>query len=175
MATPSGFVKVCPKCGTSNPEYENLCQQCGFFIAMEPAQAAPTQLQSQTSAPDAAASAPALLKLQLNLPGTGISFDIRPGDVLGQAHAKSDAQLQLPESLPDVAYIHRRHCRFWQGSNQWQVEAIDQSQVPGSSGFTNPTWINGVPLNPGERRTLGNGDDLRLSAITLLVNLQPSN
>lgn len=169
MATPSGFVKICPKCGTSNPEYENLCQECGFFIAMEPAQAAPTPSPQAKETPTSAQ-----LKLQLNLPGTGISFDIKPGDVLGQAHASSDARLQLPESLADVAYIHRRHCRFWQEGDQWQVEAIDQSQSPKSSGFTNPTWVNGVPLNPGERRTLGNGDDLRLSAITLLVNLQPA-
>lgn len=171
----SGFVKICPKCATSNPEYENLCQKCGFFIAMEPAQMAPASEPSPALAStpgqapliQAAKTAP---NLQLGLPGFNLVLQIKPGDVLGQAHPQSDASIQLPETLPDVAYVHRRHCCFWQEGGQWQLEAIDQSKAGGS--FTNPTWVNGVALAPGERRTLGNGDDLRLSAMTFLVSMQ---
>jgi hypothetical protein len=168
-----GFIKRCPKCGASNPEYENLCQQCGFFIAMEAAQPAPVAAPEPQAATKPSDIQP--LKLELSLSGSGLQFAIKSGDVLGQAHPQSDASIQLPEGLPDVAYVHRRHCRFWQSGTQWQLEAIDQSQVPGSSDFTNPTWINGVPVQPGERRSLGHGDDVRLSAITLLVSLQPDS
>ena len=29
------FIKVCPKCGHHNPEYENACVVCTYFIGME--------------------------------------------------------------------------------------------------------------------------------------------
>lgn len=165
-----GFIKLCPKCGTQNPEYESLCQRCGFFIAMEPAQAAMEAPAAETAATQASPARPPVL--QLSLPGSGLVFGVQSGDLLGQAHPESDARLQLPDSLPDIAFVHRRHCRFWLTGRQWQVEAIDHNAS--EAGFTNPTWVNGVPLAPGERRTLGQGDDLRLSATSLLVNLQQS-
>lgn len=31
----SSFVKICPKCGQHNPEYENTCVVCTNFIGIE--------------------------------------------------------------------------------------------------------------------------------------------
>jgi pSer/pThr/pTyr-binding forkhead associated (FHA) protein len=159
------FVKICPQCGQANPEYEHLCGQCNHFIGLEAAQPA-------VQNPPVQAVTPAELRggLLLTLPGTTLSFPVRSGDTLGQSHPDSDAQIQLPPSVTDVAYIHRRHCRFQQAADQWLLEAIDQG--PLGREFTNPTWVNGVRLEPGERCPLGHGDDLRLSGTTLLVQLR---
>jgi hypothetical protein len=169
------FVRVCPRCGTANPEYENLCRKCNHFIGMEAAidsaQAPAPAERSQSQGPRAERSrSQGDPRLQLTVPGTSIAFAVKNGDLLGQAHSQSEAQMQLPETVPDVAFVHRRHCRFLLEGGQWYLEAVDQT--PLGQGFTNPTWLNGVRLEPGERRPLGNGDDLRLSATTLLVAIR---
>lgn len=158
------FVRVCPRCGTANPEYENLCRKCNHFIGME---AAIDSAQAPLAERSRSQGDPLL---QLTVPGTSIGFEVKSGDLLGQAHPQSEAQLQLPPTLPDLAFVHRRHCRFLLAGGQWYLEAVDQT--PLGQGFTNPTWLNGVRLEPGERHPLGNGDDLRLSATTLLVAIR---
>ncbi|MBF0255342.1 MAG: FHA domain-containing protein [Gammaproteobacteria bacterium] len=97
---------------------------------------------------------------------------MRSGDLLGQAHPESPAQIQLPATLTDVAYVHRRHGRFVQENGQWWLQIVDQAELGGA--FTNPSWLNGVRLQPGERRPLGHGDDLRLAGVTLLLSLESS-
>lgn len=57
----ASFVKICPKCGHANPEYENACTVCSYFIGMEtpvaanavPAKSAQSRADEHARAKDA--------------------------------------------------------------------------------------------------------------------------
>jgi FHA domain len=185
------YVRICPRCRRANPEYESLCSACGQFIALEsavPAQAAapeppapPSPLPPPDPEPKAAADnappeaqptrryVPPAELFYLQLPETDLLLTVHPGDVLGQAHASSDAQLQVPATVAGVGFLHRRHCRFERDAAGWQVVAIDQQAL--GSAFTNPTFVNQHRLGPGERHPLADGDRLRLSGLGLAVRM----
>jgi hypothetical protein len=178
----SEFVKICPRCGHFNPEYENLCAGCGHFIAMEPSVprpvphpvAPPTAAEPQAQAPEppaaqAAQASVASPVLRLEPTAGGAPLVIQSLAVLGQDHPSGDAQVRLPLTLEGAAYVHRRHCRFLLEAGQWWVEPIDQAGLGGA--FTNPTRLNGQEAPPGQRRPLRDGDELRLSGVALRVRL----
>ncbi len=178
-------VRICPRCGRTNPEYENVCTGCDQFIGMEPATAAPPtpaadpEPDPKPAARQAAAEAPPAQAtrrwqprsegLYLRLADTGLTLTAGPGDVLGQAHPASDAALQVPSTVDGSAYLHRRHCRFLQEQGRWLVLALDQAEF--GSDFTNPTFVNGQRLAPGERRPLADRDQLRLSGLTFELRI----
>lgn len=177
------FVKICPKCGTPNPEYENLCAECGQFIGMEPATPRP-----QTSPPAAPAEAPAApppAAPERPTPAAATAaeraffylepaFDheiltVRENAILGQAHAQSEAEVQIPGRIEGAAFLHRRHCRFEHRNHGWQVQVLDQSRY--GREFTNPTRVNGEEVMPGDSRRLDDGDELRLSGLGFRVRI----
>jgi len=165
------FVKICPRCGRFNPEYENLCGGCGQFIAMEPSLPRPPEPAAapQPIPEPATAPAPRDQGLRLTPIAGGVPLSIQPQAVLGQDHPSGDATVRLPLTLEGAAYVHRRHCRFHREGGQWLVEAIDQAGQ--GSAFTNPTRVNGQEVLPGQRRALQAGDELRLSGVVLRVEL----
>lgn len=96
--------------------------------------------------------------------GGGQVFEVHEGDVIGQAHPSSNAQIQLAD-LTGIGYVHRNHCSFAFRDKTWQVTAIAQQT------YTNPTLVNQQRLSPGESRPLRNGDRLTLSGLTLAVRI----
>lgn len=53
----ASFIKICPKCGHANPEYENACTVCTYFIGMEtPVAASGAQQEVPQPSSEAAAS-----------------------------------------------------------------------------------------------------------------------
>jgi len=171
------FVKVCPKCGEINPEYENLCGGCRLFIGMEPSVVRPSQPPTPTEPAGGTGEDSGEISqcatascCRVGLPGSGVELAVTDGALLGQAHPGSPAGMQLPREVPGVAYVHRRHCRFFLLEGQWYLEAVDQA--PLGQGFTNPTWVNGVELPPGGRQVLADGDELRLSGVRLRVVIE---
>jgi len=171
------FVKICPKCGEINPEYENLCRGCQLFIGMEPSVVRPAEAPEATGqgagdgeqAGDAQRAA-ALPRCRVILAEAGLQLPVSDRALLGQAYPGSPAGMQLPADVPGVAYVHRQHCRFVLQDSQWYLEAVDQA--PLGQSFTNPTWINGVELAAGGRRALADGDELRLSGVRLRVVIE---
>ncbi len=185
------FVKICPKCGRANPEYENLCGECQQFIGMEPAVPKPAAPPPTASEPaDAAAqpnpvaapeTAPATRPEEppqapkappacyLSLNGSGQVFTLQDGSVLGQAHASSHATVQIPAEIDGVEYVHRQHCRFAYRDGRWRVQALDQT--PFNQDFTNPTRVNQHLVTPGSWHPLGDGDELRLSGVSFQVKI----
>ena len=126
------FVKICPKCGQHNPEYENACSVCAHFIGMEtPVPASTTQGERiapepiiRTEAPRVATdearttatatatdSTAASQTLYLQVLNSNQVFEIHDGFNVGQAHPSSDASLQLRD-LHGIEFVHRNHCSF---------------------------------------------------------------
>jgi pSer/pThr/pTyr-binding forkhead associated (FHA) protein len=172
------FVRICPRCGRPNPEYENLCAACDQFIGMEPAVAAPAP--APTGGDDGAgadgADTPATRRYTplaesffLRLESADLLLTVRPGSVLGQAHPTSDADLQVPDAVEGSDFLHRRHCRFEREAQRWTVTALDQSAY--GSEFTNPTFVNQHRLAAGATHPLQDGDELRLSGLTFVVRM----
>jgi len=183
----SSFIKICPKCGQHNPEYENVCAACSDFIGMETPVPAPsfasesghtsdgvkeTQSADQAQLITATASqtAPAQLQptLYLQVLGSEQIFEVRDGWTVGQSHASSTADLQLRD-LPGINYLHRNHCRFSCPNGDWQVTPIDQRQL--GRDFTNPTAVNHATLPPGEAHSIKNGDQLSLANLKVVVRI----
>ncbi len=183
----STFIKICPKCGQHNPEYENVCTVCTDFIGMETPIPAPSPAsepaltsagvlehqsadQSRLISATASQAAPAQLQptLYLQLLGSKQIFEVHDGWTVGQSHASSTADLQLRD-LPGINYLHRNHCRFSCLNGDWQVTPIDQRQL--GRDFTNPTAVNHATLPPGEAYSIKNGDQLSLANLKVVVRI----
>ena len=183
----SSFIKICPKCGHHNPEYENACTQCGDFIGMETPIPAPSPLDDTTNSGDDVVNldsadpaqpasqttpqaAPTALQptLYLQVLGSDQIFEVRDGWTVGQFHASSTAQLQLRD-LPGVHYLHRNHCRFSCPDGNWAVTPTDQRQF--GRDFTNPTVLNHTTLTPGEAHRVENGDQLSLANLKVVIRI----
>ncbi len=183
----SKFVKVCPKCGHRNPEYENACLVCTCFIGMETPVPAPAPVEDTaqpdadqmqqtsveaaaavTAAPPVAAASAVQPSLYLQVLGSDRIFEVRDGWTVGQSHASSTADLQLRD-LPGISYVHRNHCRFTFENGSWQVTPTDQGQF--GRDFTNPTAVNQTRVSPGEALAINNGDQLSLGTLKVVVRI----
>lgn len=183
------FVKICPKCGHHNPEYENACSVCTYFIGMEtPVQASNTQSELvspepsisteeseapivvappvSTTAATEATSPPQIL--YLHVLNSDQIFEIHDGSTVGQAHPSSDASLQLRD-LAGIEYVHRNHCEFAYRDGAWQVTPIDQRQF--GRDFTNNTVVNQTKVKPELPHALKNGDQLSLAYVKFVVRI----
>ena len=106
---------------------------------------------------------PAMLILEV--PGSGDTIAVRDGTTVGRAHPSNSADVQL-EGLPDLNFVHRRHCRFELRDERWHCVALDEGSFIGPP---NPTLVNGTPVLPCEARPIADGDRLTLAKTVLLV------
>lgn len=190
-------VKICPACKHKNSELDFLCQNCNALLDNVAPQPDPDQLQEPSpplpqnehsqpwnaplSEPPPPISEPPPVQKQashasrvtnrympdaplfLELPDRVI--EIQSNDVLGQAHPESRATKQL-SNISGVNHLHRQHCSFICAGGQWHVTAIPNEK------FTNPSWVNGVKVQPGSTMPLRDGDQLKLCGITFRVRVQ---
>lgn len=176
------FVKICPQCGQVNPEYQNICSQCQQFIAMEPsiprpkapATSPPQTVPAVAPPPSPVAQKPAQkpkkpIVLYLEMLPNGQVHTIYPGNIVGQAHPTSTAQVQLSPELPGVPYIHRQHLRFDYQQEKWWVTPLDQSLF--QQVFTNPTTVNQQFIPPGQTHPLHPQDELQLSGVRFRIRI----
>ena len=186
------YVRVCPKCAEFEPEYEVTCSHCGHFLGAEavvprPAKA-PDQPAAQESKPapppepasqtseQVSGQAKATAVLYLELPNNGEVLAANSGDIIGQSHESSTAQLQIPTEIPGSQFVHRYHCRVEQSQSlneqgnssiSWWITPL--SQASQGSEFTNPTSINQQKVNPDRKVMVKDGDIISLSGIQLKV------
>lgn len=174
-------IKSCPKCGHRNPEPADLCEACEEFLGLvapetvadpEPEQVIP-DLTALASTPAASgrvtqveSTAPSLLYLES--PAGHRTYSVKSGDIVGQAHATSTAQVQI-ESLPGAQCIHRQHGRFDWRDGQWYVTTLDQRSF--GSDFTNSTVLNGHHLAPGTSQPIQPGARLVLAGVLFTVRI----
>lgn len=182
------YVRICPRCGQQSPEYENICINCRHFIGMEESVPVPTVeektgITSSTPAINSETSTEVVVGslTQRFVPINPALFleitkesrlPVYSGWRLGQPHSGSDAEVQLPAQISGVEFIHRYHCRFDYEQDRWYVTALDQRSF--ARDFTNPTQVNGQFLPPGGQFALNDGDELRLSGVTLWVRIATS-
>jgi pSer/pThr/pTyr-binding forkhead associated (FHA) protein len=183
----STFIKICPRCGQHNPEYENACVECSDFIGMETPIPSPLSLgeaqatsagalghqsSDQAQAATVIAQQSALAQLQptlyLQVLGSEQVFEVRDGWTVGQSHASGTADLQLRD-LSGIKYVHRNHCRFSCLNGDWYITPTDQRQF--GRDFTNPTVLNQTTLTPGEAHGIENGDRLSLANLKVVVRI----
>jgi len=171
------FVRICPKCQHLNPEYENLCQQCQQFIAMEPSvkrpieEASPTATQADehitTNRSESIEIAPPRPVLYLQLGDRNLTvFD---QSILGQQHQKNTAELQIDSKHAGYRYLHRQHCSFHYRDGTWYIQAIDQQRF--GQAFTNPTMVNKTSIAANSEHPLHHGDRLHLAAMEFLIHI----
>lgn len=175
------YIKVCPRCGFHNDEFAEACARDKEFLGMvpaTPADAAPPPICDEAataSAPPAPngilQDAPAVRampeshpRLYVEVAATGQCFEPCPGNVIGQAHPASQANIQL-QGIPGINYVHRRHCSFDFSNGRWMVTAIGQAD------YTNPTFHNERRVEPGQSVPLADGDRLKLSGVLLHVRI----
>ncbi len=176
-------IKRCPKCGHRNPEQADLCEVCGEFLGLVMPETVSDPVEPEPVVPDPAdgsppatperatrmeTAAPSLLYLELPTPAGHRSYPVRSGQIVGQAHPTSLAQVQI-EPLPGVDRIHRQHGRFDWRDGEWRVTALDQRLF--GSDFTNSTVLNGQRLAPGDSYPLGNSDRLALAGVLFTVRI----
>ncbi len=170
------FVKICPKCGNCNPEYENTCSACNQFIGMEAAVPRPISEElppvEEKKTPVEPIS-PTLrfpsqnLSFYLEHQDSGQVFTVKPGWLIGQAHESNEAEIQIPLEIAGSEFIHRRHCRFDYMQERWTVTALEQNRY--GQDFTNPSFLNGRALPTEQPQALNNGDNLRLSGVSFRI------
>ncbi len=168
------YIKRCPRCRFENDELSEICEECGEFLGMVPAEPASTKpsppkaevlLAKHPEAVPASAPTPAAPPaLYLEAAEGGRCMDVKDGWILGQQHETSSAEIQLAD-LDGVNFVHRAHCRFTLRDNAWHVTPIEQSA------YTNPTMVNGKRILPGAEARLRNGDRLTLAKLTLHVRV----
>ncbi len=183
------FVKICPKCGDINPEYENLCAKCRQFIGMESSVPKPQKRQQESDVTSPVETLPKATDekgrrnpdpVESEAMVTGASIYLQPvsggeiltivdGSVLGQSHVPSEASVQIPAEVDGVAYVHRQHCSFQMIDGNWIVTPIDQK--PLGQKFNNPTLVNQQAVTMGESHLLQDGDELQLSGVIMRVKI----
>jgi hypothetical protein len=104
--------------------------------------------------------------LFLELPGASRQYQVRSGDIIGQEHLSSRAQIQI-SGIEGGNFIHRHHCQFEYIDGEWYVTPLLQSQ----SDFVNPSSLNIQRLQPGHSYKITNGDKLTLGRITFLIRI----
>ncbi|CAK0772234.1 putative FHA domain-containing protein [Gammaproteobacteria bacterium] len=136
----------------------------------DPAPAPMTDDWSWDGAPAHQAATPEPAGIELECLGYPTVLTVSAGATIGQDHPQQGADVPVPREINESLYLHRRHCRIDQENGRWWLTAIDQAAF--GREFTNPTRINDIPLAPGERRELHEGDLLRLSGLRLRVRVR---
>jgi ribosomal protein L40E len=144
--------KVCPKCGTVNPEDSFLCvtPECNTGIAFE-------KVVRGLGEPGMAPQ-----RIYIENPHFLHTVEVRSGQTVGQAHPTSKADVQL-SGIPDIEYVSRSHCRFDFDGGAWIVTALPST--------TNKTAVNGQIVPRGQSFPVHNGDMVTLATIPLRMRI----
>lgn len=185
------YVKICPNCGFKNPETEVYCCECNYYLDVVPEKDTgidspkPENHQPGDPAPEiekkdivknpgeqSFKQGPITKRMEsetsllLELVGTSRQYQVRSGDIIGQEHPSSQAQIQL-SGVEGVNFIHRHHCQFEYKDGEWYVTPLIQSQ----SDFINPSSLNIQRMQPGQNYKITNGDKLTMGRITFLIRI----
>lgn len=173
------YVKICPQCGFNNREGNNNCEKCGQFLGL--VRAIPKEEQAETTenrGGETAVSDSVEIKVEpeaipesgrkpepriyIQCLSTDSSFEIKNGNIVGQAHETSTADVQL-SGMPDITYVSRRHCRFDFENEAWFVTAMTDA--------LNPTTVNQVTVAPGGRLRVRDGDELVMANVAFRIRI----
>ena len=174
------YVKICPQCGKRNREHENICPECGQFLGLirpilqeqnvepEPQGASEHSLPGADEArftmrlTPAGAQEKADPVLILESLEADRIYRVHTGQVVGQAHPTSQADVQMA-GIPNLNYVSRQHCRFDFEMGEWYVTCLPSA--------LNGLILQGTELIPGGRALVKNGDRLEMANVPFLVRI----
>jgi len=195
------FVKICPKCGHTNPEYENACTVCTYFIGMETpvaASAAAVKTASSHAEENAGSDKPPAAEIPTcqeqnaanAVPHEAAAAPVRRFAARPSLYLQASGSEQVFEvrdgwvvgqahptstaqlQLRDLPSIAYVHRQHCQFTLREATWYITAiDQTPRGRDFTNPTLVNQTKLAPGETHALHNGDQLSLAGVKLVVRI----
>jgi hypothetical protein len=141
----------CPQCGHANPADSTFCENCGASFA--PAPSVPTAPTPTPVPPQPAVPLPSGPEGLLVLPdGKELSIGAR----------KTVGRLDLAKyvSPSEVGTISRQHLSIFVDNNAFYVQ---------DEGSKNGTKLNGVDLQPQEKKTIKDGDEVLVAEVVKLI------
>jgi hypothetical protein len=146
---------ACPSCGTDVEAADSFCPGCGEDLdAVRDAGGG-----SKAKGTDATAQAGSPESLVLATRGEELVVD--DGDAVGR-----ELRRLITESggdQDDAVRIHREHVRFVRENGQFYLEDMGQ----------NPTRLNNVDMEQGDRKPVGPGDEIELSGVITIEVREP--
>lgn len=143
----SAMVRICSECGAENTAQARKCAKCGEDISdIRPI----TKKQTQTNGTGATKEK----RYCLSCVGDDYSFDLltKSGSViLGRTAGMSGY-------LKDKLYVSRRQAKLDFEAGQIFIENLSE---------TNPTFLNNIPLEQGQRMTVKVGDEIGLGGMVI--------
>jgi len=175
-------VKICPKCGYLNTEFETMCIDCATSLMNvsavneEDTTTRPVMEAAVTKIPAPGLSEPASVTggyalteeaatqrfrteacLEcLSVPG--FKFTVQPNATIGRK-----GMINV-KPLPNSQYISRVHATFVHEAGLWYIR--DENSTEGTS-------VNGIKIAPGIKQPLKDGDQVTLAITTFIFRSQP--
>jgi RNA polymerase subunit RPABC4/transcription elongation factor Spt4 len=147
-----GTLTACPACGTSVEAGDNFCAGCGTDLAGH-RQGSGTVTAEETRVGTTAG--------KLVLATRGEAVEVADGDAIGRGLRRIIIETGGDED--QAVRIHRKHVRFRREDGQFYMVDLG----------TNPTRLNGRPLQKGDREPISAGDEIELSGVIGLVVREP--
>jgi len=148
--------KICPSCGTKNPEEEIVCKNCMADISdVEPIKEF-KEKETEGSFPKDADEKTTIIQETITLIGNGFYFTVKNGDIVGRQGVGA-------EHLKKFKTVSRKHIRVYKEGNKWFIEDLQS---------TNGTYLNNELITPNKKYEIKNGDTIKLSSqVELKVKL----
>ncbi|GKT09133.1 FHA domain-containing protein [Desulforhabdus sp. TSK] len=145
--------KLCPQCGARNSKDSFLCATPGCNTSLAFVEAVLMPEGSTNLLPR---------RLYLENPHLPHPLEVKSGQVVGQAHPTSGADVKL-SGIPDIECVSRSHCRFDFDGSSWMLTALPTT--------TNKTCVNGKVIPKGQSVALKNGDVVTMAICDFRVRL----
>ncbi len=143
-----GKLTACPTCGTSVDAGDNFCASCGADIAGHRGRSGTVAAEETRVGPSGGT---------LVLATRGEEVEVADGDTIGRGLRRIIIETGGDEN--QAVRIHREHVRFFREDGQFYMVDLG----------TNPTRLNGRPLQKGDREPISAGDEIELSGVIGLV------
>ena len=145
--------KICPSCGSKNPEHEIVCSNCMADLS---GVEVTYQEGKNTAEGEPLEDKTVVVSDHITLVGDGFQIIVKSGDVVGRQGVGA-------EYLNSFKTVSRRHARFYREGDQWFIE---------DAGSTNGTFVNDRPISTNQRYEIKDGDTVKLSSqVSLRVKL----
>lgn len=141
----SDVLSACPECGRVVEPTDNYCVSCGENLVQHRTDETETRAEPET----------------LVIATRGKELTVTDGDTVGRELRRIIMETGGDED--QAVRIHREHARFIRKNGQFYM--IDLG--------TNPTRLNGRPLEKGDQVPVEPGDEMELSGVIGLVLREP--
>jgi len=137
--------KICPNCGTKNPEEEFLCINC--MTDLSNANITEEEAKQKDKPPqDDEFKTIVETKEKLVLEHEKFKIEVYSGDIVGRHHVGS-------QYLKDYPTVSRTHAKFYKEQDGWYIEDL---------GSSNGTYVNEKKIS--EKTRIKKGDVIGLSS-----------